>query len=67
MAVFLGGCMYKKRKKKKKRKIGVPCGDVVCVKYLPVRDRDDYWEVSYLNWGLLSQDMISSFNSVFRP
>ena len=40
--VFLGGCMYKKRKKKKKRKIGVPCGDVVCVKYLPVRDRDDY-------------------------
>ena len=47
VAVFLGGPMYKRRKKKKKkRKIGVPCGDLGGVKYLPVRDWDDYWEVS---------------------
>ena len=37
-----GSYVQEKKEKKKKRKIGVPRGDVVCVKYLPVRDRDDY-------------------------
>ena len=37
-----GSYVKEKKEKKKKRKIGVPRGDVVYVKYLPVRDRDDY-------------------------